>query len=667
MSASNDDGQSPSKNNQNLLDEIAFPLDGNFNMLNGNVEDNIFFSSNQNGKINIDFNNLLPLYYFDDNKNKKNDRESEPNGQKDFFEQNIHEQMQQKIQKQQQYQTQQQMNFKPQEAISPIQLQPQIPFNQFEPEQSQSMNQFFSQNKLQKGGMNKPNNNIFSLNSNMSNNKIDDLSNEKPIHYGFQNNYLLQQQLQPQYNISNEFQSNNPLMPPNVNGINLGESFPLYQKVTKKLKVQNKNFVDYSNNELIERARGIASEQNGCRFIQKKIELEPELGNSVFESLEKDLLSLSCDSFGNYLLQKLLSVIDEDKIERFVDIITPFFVKVSISSHGTRVVQKLLDCIQENPVLISKITCVIDNNLLELTTDSNSNHIIIKYVTVVHFPMNKLVYDSVIANFLKISKDKFGCCVMQKCIELGSSEQKQSLIILTLQNISLLITDQFGNYVLQFIISLRNQEIISSIIQIVIPNIRKYCVQKFGSNVLEKCLDSSCQELQLMIINSIVQNEGLVSDLIIDPFGNYIIQKILSLTKGKIYYSLLQIISKNSDKIKKVSFGNKVLSKLMNTHKDLCFMINSQSMNQMMPQMSMNNVYFQQPQQGQYGYVNMPSQPIGMDFHPSQINGYYDMRGGQNIRMPMIYPNNPNYYMSQNINCFDNNTKGNVKKYKGMK
>ena len=66
----------------------------------------------------------------------------------------------------------------------------------------------------------------------------------------------------------------------------------------------------FSDEELIMKAREMASEQNGCRLIQKRIENEPELGNDIFDSLEKDLLTLSCGSFGNYLLQKLLTVID---------------------------------------------------------------------------------------------------------------------------------------------------------------------------------------------------------------------------------------------------------------------------------------------------------------------------------------------------------------------
>ena len=151
-----------------------------------------------------------------------------------------------------------------------------------------------------------------------------------------------------------------------------------------------------NNEELIHRAREMASDQNGCRFIQKKIENEPEIGNDVFDSLEKDLLTLSCGSFGNYLLQKLLCVIDSERVGRFVDIVIPFFVKVAVSSHGTRVIQKLLDIIRNNNEMILKITNVLNTNLLEITMDANSNHIIQKYVSVIPFPMNATVYENII-------------------------------------------------------------------------------------------------------------------------------------------------------------------------------------------------------------------------------------------------------------------------------
>ena len=76
-----------------------------------------------------------------------------------------------------------------------------------------------------------------------------------------------------------------------------------------------------------------------------------------------------------------------------------------MSSHGTRVIQKLLDIIPQSKILIQKITFAINNNLLDITMDANSNHIIQKYVTVVRYPLNSIIYDNIVRNFLVIARE----------------------------------------------------------------------------------------------------------------------------------------------------------------------------------------------------------------------------------------------------------------------
>ena len=76
------------------------------------------------------------------------------------------------------------------------------------------------------------------------------------------------------------------------------------------------------------------------------------------------------------------------------------------------------------------------------------------------------------------------------------------------------------------------------------------------------------------LINSIIKNEKLISALLIDSYGNYIIQKIFMVTKGKTYHYILNQIAINEERIRRVSFGNRILAKLMSLHKDLCFMLN---------------------------------------------------------------------------------------------
>jgi hypothetical protein len=265
-------------------------------------------------------------------------------------------------------------------------------------------------------------------------------------------------------------------------------------------------------------------------------------------------------------------------MNRYLDIISPFFAQIAISSHGTRVIQKLLEIIKRNSELVMKISNIIKNNFMAITTDINSNHIIQKYVTIVKHPLNNLIYEILYENFLIVSKDKYGCCMMQKCIECGSPEQQQKLIALSLRFSPILIIDQYGNYVLQYIIKTRNQEFISAIVNLLLSNIQQFCRQKFSSNIIEKCLENGYAELQTILINAITQNENLISELLVDLYGNYIIQKLLLMTNGQIYYKILNIIAKNVDQLKGVSFGNRLLTKLMNSHKDLNFLINKNDM-----------------------------------------------------------------------------------------
>ena len=103
----------------------------------------------------------------------------------------------------------------------------------------------------------------------------------------------------------------------------------------------------------------------------------------------------------------------------------------------------------------------ITNNILELSSNNNSSHIIIKYVNEIRYPKNVKLFEEVYKNFIPLCKDKHGCCVIQKCIDLGSQEQKNKLLELSNLNCENLISDQFGNYVIQFVLGL-NLPIINS-------------------------------------------------------------------------------------------------------------------------------------------------------------------------------------------------------------
>ena len=64
-----------------------------------------------------------------------------------------------------------------------------------------------------------------------------------------------------------------------------------------------------------------------------------------------------------------------------------------------------------------------------------------------------------------------------------------------------------------------------------------------------------------IFIKKILEDNNIF-DFIVDPYGNYIIQKALLIANEKEFTFILKEIGKHYEEIKKVNFGKKLLIKL---------------------------------------------------------------------------------------------------------
>lgn len=77
-----------------------------------------------------------------------------------------------------------------------------------------------------------------------------------------------------------------------------------------------------SNEELAKHSYQLAKDQAGCRYLQKKIEDEPEIVNTlIYPRIVEHTIELMNDAFGNYLIQKILEHISEDKLYQILAIV----------------------------------------------------------------------------------------------------------------------------------------------------------------------------------------------------------------------------------------------------------------------------------------------------------------------------------------------------------
>jgi hypothetical protein len=83
---------------------------------------------------------------------------------------------------------------------------------------------------------------------------------------------------------------------------------------------------------------------------------------------------------------------------------------------------------------------------------------------------------------------KHGCCVMQRCLEKGTRNQKLQLASYIIAQMDYLIEDPYGNYLVQNVLKLDDQYRNELIFKQIAKDFIRLSQLKFSSNVIEKCL-----------------------------------------------------------------------------------------------------------------------------------------------------------------------------------
>ncbi|XP_052190626.1 pumilio homolog 12-like isoform X2 [Diospyros lotus] len=278
----------------------------------------------------------------------------------------------------------------------------------------------------------------------------------------------------------------------------------------------------------------LAKDQFGCRLLQKKFEnpKEDEIEMAVSEVVSHTG-ELIRDQFGNYLIQKLMKVGNEKQRSRIILSITrtPFqLFSICLNPHGSRAVQKLLQHVTSEGT-IAFIVSALAPGAVALSTDPIGHHVIQQCLICFSSEDNKYLLNEIAANCFEIATNKSGCCVLQSCLEHSEGEQRDRLVAEIIANALHLSEDPYGNYVVQQVLDLKIPEATENLLRQLEGNYASLSCNKYASNVVEKCLIESGEEQSSWIIIDLLSSWN-VSMLLVDPFGNFVIQSALSVSKG---------------------------------------------------------------------------------------------------------------------------------------
>ena len=315
----------------------------------------------------------------------------------------------------------------------------------------------------------------------------------------------------------------------------------------------------------------LCKDQHGCRFLQRQLDLGGKENNGhgkeqssvvatmIFNEIYLKIVDLMVDPFGNYLIQKLFEHVSTDQRVILVKNAAPEFMRIALDSHGTRALQKLVECIsteEESQLLIKSLS----PHVVALSRDLNGNHVVQKCLQRLSAANNQFIFDTAAFHCNEIATHRHGCCVLQRCLDHGTMAQRAQLSLKVAQNATNLSFDPFGNYVVQYVLTRGDAKSIEIVLSHIRNNIVTLSLHKFGSNVIEKSLRIST--LTDTLIEVLLANQARFADMLNDAYGNYVLQTSLDVASVGDLRKLSDVLQPLLPSIKNTPHGRRIMSKI---------------------------------------------------------------------------------------------------------
>ena len=316
---------------------------------------------------------------------------------------------------------------------------------------------------------------------------------------------------------------------------------------------------------LLGNVRRLSRDQVGCRLLQQALDEDgPSAATAILNEGLTFWAEAMVDPFGNYLFQKILERITPEERVTLVSSVSTRLVNASLNLHGTRSVQKIVEVCaideendeedssdekeeenkkeeEEETKAKSKkgkkkkdtaakiLTDALKPSAARLCIDSHGNHAIQRILLKLPYQYTQFIFDAVAASVEDVARHRHGCCVIQRCLDSRHSAARTHLVSRIVEKSLELMQDAYGNYVVQYVLDVCGDDEVHAICESVIGKVCLLAIQKFSSNVMEKCLERCTDRVREEYLNELNDSDR-IRELMMDPFGNYVVQRALSVS-----------------------------------------------------------------------------------------------------------------------------------------
>ena len=405
----------------------------------------------------------------------------------------------------------------------------------------------------------------------------------QPMPYLYMNNqinpnlfqYNNQYYYNPNLNINNNKfpQYNNKVNKPNTN---------IYQM---KNNLNNQNIYNNLNNiddvNLAKMSLNLIKTQLGFKILDERAKSNNKFANELlFPELINNLSNICCDILGNMLIQTLIDVLSSENLDLFLSSIQEQLFDICLTEHGSRAIQKLLERIHSNPLLMNKLIFYLNQKDIGILFKSGyGNHLIQKYLVIIkNVELTNFIYNYLYKNFMDIASSKYGVCVIQKGLSEGNIIQRKKIVNLILTNLNAIMKDCYGNFIIQFIFFKFDKNKFDEIVPIIEKieeNMVDFCTNKFSSSVIEKSFEKNERKIGERFIKCLFEHHANdIIDILLNSYGKYVIKKACNF-ENKLFRNMISktIIGKLNQMKEE---GEKLIQIIKNDYPEFSFLFYEQ-------------------------------------------------------------------------------------------
>ena len=326
----------------------------------------------------------------------------------------------------------------------------------------------------------------------------------------------------------------------NTNNVELEILLIEVNKILNKIEKIDQAFF----NKLKGKFELIIRTHKGSRIFQNYLKnTHADILHQIFLEIQNKLSDLLRDNYANYFCKKFFNCLNQkDRIEYLktiqnhlntlaIDIIATYPIQGIIEQLGSKSEKKI-------------IFLGIKESIGKFCYNIYGTHVIEKILSYFEDEFTKEIIDYIYNNFIDLAYNINGICVVKKLLLMTHKKDLHHKLKKKINENALnLIVHQYGNYVIQVIFENWDDNELVDILNQYKNKFLYLSKLKFSSNVIERIIEKNKNNLDYFIKEICTENH--LSELMLNNYGNYVIQKAIKLSSGKYQDILIREILNN--------------------------------------------------------------------------------------------------------------------------